>query len=182
MTAAAFALLLPAVGSGAAQRPRVVTQEYDLKAVFLFNFTQFVEWPAESFAGPGTPIVIGVLGEDPFGASLDEIVAGEAIHDHPLVVRRYHSVDQADSCQILFISLSESGRLEQILKTLGHRSILTVGETKDFADHSGMIEFELVQRRVRLRINLAATNAARLVISSKLLRQAKIVGSSGGQN
>jgi hypothetical protein len=166
----------------AAPAPPAVTHEYDLKAAFLFNFAQFVEWPRDCFADPAAPLVIGVLGEDPFGASLDEIVDGETVDDHPLVVRRFHSVDEIGSCHILFISLSESARLEQVLKTLGHRSVLTVGEAKDFTARSGMIGFELAQRRVRLRINLTAANDARLTISSKLLRQAQIVRTSGGRN
>src|SRR5438094_1030718 len=99
--------LLPGTASLAAETKSKLTQEYDLKAAFLFNFAQFVEWPPQSFAGPNAPIVIGVLGEDPFGSSLDEIVEGETVHEHPLVIRRYHSIDQHDYCQILFISLSE---------------------------------------------------------------------------
>jgi hypothetical protein len=166
----------------AATSAPAVTQEYDLKAAFLFNFAQFVEWPAQAFASPTAPIVIGVLGEDPFGSGLDEIVEGETVHEHPLVIRRYHSIAQIDSCQILFISLSESARLDQVLKALGHRSVLTVGEARDFTDRSGMIGFDLVQRRVRLRINLVAATDAGLTISSKLLRQAQIVRTSRGSN
>jgi hypothetical protein len=59
-------------------------QEYQLKAVFLFNFAQFVEWPASAFPSPETPLVIGVLGEDPFGPYLDETVRGEKVNDRPL--------------------------------------------------------------------------------------------------
>ena len=125
-----MALLLPAVGAGAVQPQRMVTQEYDLKAAFLFNFAQFVEWPAEAFGEGRAPIVIGILGSDPFGRSLDDIVAGETIRSRPLVVRRYQSIEQADTCHILFISSSEAGQLEHVLKTLGRRSVLTVGDRK----------------------------------------------------
>jgi hypothetical protein len=177
-----LAMLLPAVGRGAVQPQRTAAQEYDLKAAFLFNFAQFVEWPAEAFAQGDTPIVIGILGDDPFGNSLDEIVEGETIRNHPLVVRRYHSIEQVDTCHILFISSSNEGHLEHVLKTLGRRSILTVGETKDFTSHSGMIGFEVSQRHLRLRINLGAAQDARLTISSKLLRQAEIVGTAGNRN
>jgi len=171
-----MALLLPVVGAGAVEQ-HMVTQEYDLKAAFLFNFAQFVEWPAEAFGEARAPIVIGVLGNDPFGRSLDDIVAGETIRSRPLVVRRYQSIEQADSCHILFISSSEAGQLEHVLKTLGHRSVLTVGETRDFTSRAGMIGFDVSQKHLRLRINLAAAQDARLTISSKLLRQAQIVGS-----
>lgn len=155
------------------------TQEYDLKAVFLFNFAEFVEWPADAFAGASSPFTIGVLGDDPFGRSLDEIVANETVRNRKLVVRRYESVEQIDACQILFISASETTRLDHIFDWLGHRSILTVGETKEFSAHAGAVAFDISQRRLRLRINLAASDDARLIISSKLLRQAQIVRSSG---
>jgi hypothetical protein len=121
-----------------------VAQEYDLKAAFLFNFAQFVDWPADAFATPTTPITIGVLGDDPFGASLDALVAGETIRNRPLAVRRYHTVEQIDSCHILFVSSSEVAQLDHIAKTLAHRSILTVGETKDFAADAGIIGFDTI--------------------------------------
>lgn len=156
-------------------------QEYDLKAAFLFNFAQFVEWPADAFAGATTPITIGVLGDDPFGASLDALIAGETVRNRPLVVRRFRTVEQVDSCHILFVSSSEGARLDHIARTLAKRSILTVGETKDFAANAGIIGFELSQRRLRLRINLAAATDARLTISSKLLRQAQVIRSSRGR-
>jgi hypothetical protein len=169
-------------GNSNAAPGSTVTQEYDLKAAFLFNFARFVEWPADAFAEATTPIVIGVLGADPFGASLDALVAGETIHNRPLLVRRYRSVENVDACHILFISASEASELDHIAKALAGRSILTVGETKDFAVRAGIIGFELVQRRLRLQINLGAAAGARLTISSKLLRQAHIIRSSGGRD
>jgi uncharacterized protein DUF4154 len=171
-------LSIPTASSSATARSPV-TQEYDLKAAFLFNFARFVEWPADAFAAATTPIVIGVLGNDPFGASLDTLVAGETVRNRPLLVRRYRSVESVDACHVLFISASEAGQLDHIARVIGRRSILTVGETKDFAARAGIVGFELAQRRLRLRINLAAATDARLTISSKLLRQAQIVRSSG---
>jgi hypothetical protein len=173
----AGALILALVPIAAfAAAPGKLTQEYDLKAVFLFNFAQFVNWPAKAFADASTPITIGILGEDPFGKSLDEVVANESAHDRKLVVRRCESLEQVEGCQIVFISALEEKHLEYILAALAHRSVLTVGETHDFTAHSGIITFDVAQRRLRLRINVAAASAANLTISSKLLRQAEIVG------
>jgi len=172
---AALMVLVIAMAGASAPPRSAVAQEYDLKAAFLFNFAQFVEWPTDAFPTPTSPITIGVLGDDPFGASLDAVVAGETIRNRPLSVRRYRAVEQVDTCHILFVSSSEASQLDHIAKVLGHRSILTVGETKDFAANTGMIAFELSQRRLRLRINVAAATDARLTISSKLLRQAQIV-------
>jgi len=153
-----------------------LTHEYDLKAAFLFHFAQFVQWPPEALPEKNTPLTIGILGEDPFGNSLDEIVANESVGGHKLLVRRFQKLSQADSCHILFISSSEKSRMEQVLSRMNRRSILTVGETKDFAQRSGIIGFVVAGKRLRLAVNLAAANAARLTISSKLLRQSEIVG------
>src|SRR5207247_1541681 len=104
------------------------TKEYQVKAVFLFNFAQFVEWPTNAFPEARTPLVIGVLGDDPFGPFLDATVRGETVNGHPLAIQRYRSVDEIKECHILFISQSESTRLEDILARLKGRNILTVGD------------------------------------------------------
>ena len=150
--------------------------EYVVEAAFLIKFTTFVKWPPQAFSGANASFTIGILGEDPFGRSLDEIVANEAVGGHKLLVRRFQNVNQIDSCHVLFISSSEARRLDDILSRLDRRSVLTVGETKDFALRSGIIGFVLSEKRLRLVINLAAATAARLTISSKLLRQSEIVG------
>jgi hypothetical protein len=181
LSLAAGVAALPDSISARSKEPPAVTQEYDLKAVFLFNFAQFVEWPANAFAEAKAPVIIGVLGDDPFGKSLDDVVAGEIVRNRPLTVRRYRSVEEIDRCHILFISPSESNRLDRIMAALAHRSILTVGDTKDFTSQAGVIGFELWQRRLRLRINVAAAKAAGLTISSKLLRQAVVVGAARGR-
>jgi hypothetical protein len=157
-----------------------ISKEYKVKAAFLFNFSQFVEWPAEAFPEAQTPLVIGVVGEDPFGAYLDEIVRGEKVKDHTLVVQRFHQVEEIKACHILFISQSETKHLEQILASLKGRSILTVGDAEDFAKNGGMIRFVAEKTKIRFRVNLVAAKAANLTISSKLLRPAEIVAPGKG--
>jgi YfiR/HmsC-like len=149
--------------------------EYQLKAVFLFNFAQFVEWPASAFPNSQTPLVIGILGEDPFGPYLDETVRGESVNDRPLVVRRYRSVEEITVCHILFISRREDRRIKGILDSLRGRSVLTVSDADRFATRGGMIRFVTDHKRIRFRINLEAARAASLTLSSKLLRPAEIV-------
>jgi hypothetical protein len=174
---AALLLLLLAYGSGLAAQSAPTT-EYQLKAVFLFNFAQFVEWPQGEFADPATPLVIGVLGQDPFGAYLDATVRGETVNGRPLAVRRYRRVEEIRNCQILFVSRPEEGHLGEILDSLKGRSVLTVSDADRFAPHGGMIGFVMDRNRIRLRINLDAARAANLTISSKLLRPAQIVSLS----
>ncbi len=171
-------LLTAAAGvciAGAAQSSAQFAPEYQLKAVFLFNFAQFVEWPATAFAEPQAPLVIGILGEDPFGEYLDQTVQGESVNNHPLAVQRFRRVDEITTCHILFVSRKEADRLEQILARLKGRGILTVGDFDGFAGRGGMIRFVTDNNRIRLKINLDAAKADDLTISSKLLRPAEIV-------
>jgi hypothetical protein len=170
------ALLAAVPVSGASDVP----DEYQVKAVFVFNFSQFVEWPRESFGSDSRQFVIGVLGSDPFGQRLDEAVRGEAVNQRQLVIHRFHRVDEVHDCQILFIDRSESAQLPQILSTLDHRSILTVSDVDRSSEKGVMIQFIRQNDRIRLRINVESARAAGLTISSKLLRPAEIVTTSGG--
>jgi hypothetical protein len=171
-----LSVLLLAGGPGFSAEP-AAPREYQLKAVFLFNFAQFVEWPSQAFADAQTPLVIGVLGKDPFGAYLDETVRGETVNNRSLVVQRYGRVEDIHTCHILFISRSEGDRLEQILARLRGRNILTVADAEGFAPPGVMIRLVTVENKIRLRINLEVAQAANLKISSKLLRTAEIVSS-----
>ncbi|OLD88304.1 MAG: hypothetical protein AUG85_04970 [Gemmatimonadetes bacterium 13_1_20CM_4_66_11] len=155
------------------QTPRA--SEYQVKAVFLFNFAQFVEWPAVAAPDPQMPVIIGILGEDPLGTFLDETVRGERLGLRPFEIRRYRELTDITACNILFISRSESERVAEILAALGKRPILTVSDGDDFAKRGGMIQFVNDKNRIRLRVNLEAAQAANVTISSKLLRVAEIV-------
>ena len=149
--------------------------EYQVKAVFLFNFAQFVEWPASAFPDAKSPIVIGVLGTDPFGSYLDEIIQGEQIEGHPLEIQRFENVSQIKSCHILFIHQSIVPRLYYVLKDLKVRNILTVSDGNNFTKQGGMVRFFTENNKIKLRINLEAVKEADITISSKLLRLAEIV-------
>jgi hypothetical protein len=149
-------------------------QEYDLKAAFLYNFATFTEWPAEAFEKPDSVFVIGVLGDDPFGSILDEIVNGEHIGKHPIVVARYKRAEEVRNCHIVFISASESRRMTDIIHRLQSRPVLTVSDIPGFAEAGGLIGF-ITTNSIGLKINPAAIQGAKLNISSKLLRLAKLV-------
>jgi hypothetical protein len=166
----ALALLLALQTSAAA------LQEYQVKAVFLFNFTQFVDWPAGTFADATKPIAICVLGDDPFGAYLDDAIRDERVDNRALIVRRYQRTEDIDVCQILFIAQSESGRLDAVFQRARKLHLLTVSEGRGFNEHGGMVGFITEDNHVRLRINVEAVRAAGLSISSKLLRVAELVG------
>jgi len=149
--------------------------EFKVKAVFLFNFAQFVEWPSRVFKSPGAPLVIGVLGDDPFGSYLDALVKGERIGAHPVVVRRFRAGQDFSDCHVLFVAPSEAGKIGQIAARLQGAHVLTLGDGEAFCRLGGMVGFVMERGKVRLRINLKAATAADLTISSKLLTPATIV-------
>jgi len=171
------ALALVAAPDLAAQAAR--PSEYQVKAVFLFNFAQFVDWPPEAVADSQAPLTIGVLGENPFGDVLDATVRGERRGARSFVVRRYQRVEDIKICDILFISRPEGDRPEGVLADLKRRPILTVSDADGFAEHGGMIGFVTDRNRIRLKINLGVVQAAHLTISSKLLRVAEIINPPG---
>jgi uncharacterized protein DUF4154 len=150
--------------------------EYQVKAAYLFNFGQFVEWPKNAFPSADAPFVIGILGEDPFGSVLDEVVHGESVAGHPLVIRRFRKAEDIDDCQVLFIGRGEASQLERVLRTLRGRHILTVTDFAGAGSRAAIVVLLTENNRIRMRINVAEARANDLVISSKLLRPAEIVG------
>jgi len=149
-------------------------QEYQLKAVFLFNFTQFVDWPPSSFDTDQSPVVIGVLGDNPFGSYLDETVSGESIKGHPVVVHYYKNAEDIETCHILFVTLTEITMRKNVIETLKGKDILTVSDAVHFAAEGGMIRFFIANNKIKLQINLESAKASKMVFSSKLLRLAEI--------
>jgi len=156
-------------------RGQIVSHEYPLKAVFLFNFAQFTDWPTNAFDAPDSPFVIGVLGDDPFGALLDDAVRDEAVNGRTFVVERYQRVEVIKTCHILFISQSETQRLDKIVNSLKGKPILTVSEIDDSAYRGVCVRFITENNKIRLRINTDALQAANLTMSSKLLRVAEVI-------
>lgn len=154
-----------------------LSSEYQVKAVFLFNFAQFVEWPANTFSAADAPFIIGVLGKDPFGDYLDETVKGEKINGHPMVIKRFKVVGEATGSHILFISLAKGDHLQDVLDNLKSQKILTVGDVSNFTHQGGMIGFFKESSKIRIQINLEVAKGADLTVSSKLLRVAEVVNS-----
>jgi hypothetical protein len=150
--------------------------EYDVKAAFLFNFAKFVEWPPSSFAGSNAPLVICVLGHDPFGSTLDDVVRDERANDRTLVVQRPARVDAARSCHILFVSASEQARFAEILGAVDRARTLTVADAPGFLEAGGHVRFFLAANHVRFEINADTTEHAAFRVSSKLMRVARISG------
>jgi YfiR/HmsC-like len=154
------------------------SKEYQIKAAFLFNFAQFVDWPSAAFAKTNAPFYIGVLGDDPFGAALDATIQDEAIDNHKIIVERSQNIEDLKNCQMIFVSKSEKGRVVKILSELDSKPILTVSEVEGFAQHGGGINFYLAGTKVRFEINPDAAQSDGLRISAQLLSLGKIVQSA----
>jgi len=166
-------------GLASAVAQNQVSREYDLKAVLLYHFTQFVEWPAASFPRPDSPMVIGVLGRDPFGHALDILATQPAENGRRIVIVRLRNLDAARNCHILFVSESEQDRLPEIIAALRNLPVLTVGDFEGFATGGGIVRFmKTPDDRIRLRINLDSVRASGLNMSAKLLRIAEVISSS----
>lgn len=150
--------------------------EYEVKAAFLLHFSRFVEWPASAFAAPDAPLYICVLGDDPFGPSLEDIVRDERVDGHPLAVERYRVGGDVDRCHILFVGRSAGPQQRRILDQVQGKSILTVSDEEEFTRRGGVIGFVTVNGKVRLQVNRSSAQRADLRISSRLLRLADEVG------
>lgn len=146
-------------------------EEYQVKAVYLYNFGRFVVWPGAATAAQET-FDVCVMGRDPFGSALDATLAGETINNWKLAARRIAIPREATNCQILFISSSEAPRIKGILAAVGSSAVLTVSDMPAFTSNGGMIQFVLKENKVRFEVNLTAAEKAGLTLSSQLLKVA----------
>lgn len=167
------ALILLGLALAASASARDIPKEYRLKAGFLYNFSKFVQWPANRFADDASPIVIAVLGSDPFGEELDKIVKDRVIDDRAIVVRRIASVADIPAAHILFVAADSEPLL--VGSPLGSPGVLTVGESPGFADRGGVVTFTVMNEKVRFEINQAAADRAGLKLSGQLLKLATTI-------
>jgi hypothetical protein len=157
--------------------PGEAMDEYQVKAAFLYNFAKFVEWPAGVFKTAKDPMLICVLGHNPFGNALEEAIGGKSIAGRALAYRQVSDSESAAACQILFVGLADSKHFRSLLENLKPMGILTVGEAPGFASDGGVINFKLDDGRVHFEINVDAAEQKQLHISAKLLSLAQIVKS-----
>jgi YfiR/HmsC-like len=156
-------------------RSQTVSHEYPLKAVFLLNFAEFTDWPSNALDAPDSPFVIGILGDDPFGAVLDDAVQNERVNGRKFIVQRYPRVEDIKTCHLLFIGQSETRRLDKIVADLKGKPILTVSDIDGSAYRGVCVRFITENNKIRLRINTDSLKEANLTMSSKLLRVAEII-------
>jgi YfiR/HmsC-like len=162
------------------------SSEYLIKAGFIYNFANLVQWPSTSFAQADSPITIVILGEDHFGTTLDHVLEGKRVNSRSFVIKRARSLSELQralgsqkECQILYVSSSEMPHLSEAIQILKGAPVLTIGETPGFARSGGIINLILEDNKVRFEVNVRAAKEADLNISSRLLALARIVPSPG---
>ncbi len=171
-----FIMLLAAVfcpGSAACGEARKPT-EYEVKAAYIYNFAKFIEWPTV-FRDRNDALHVCVIGDDPIGHSLADI-DGKSVLNRKIRVRRNVALQNLEECEVVFISHSAREQLDQILEAINRFSVLTIGDTKGFAQRGVLINFYMENNRVLFEINPKAAVRAGLKINSNLLRIARIVG------
>jgi hypothetical protein len=151
------------------QASEVQALEYEVKAAYLYNFAKFVEWPPQAFADNESPIVIGVLGENPFGDILEATVQSQTLHGRSILIKQSRNVEDLKTCQLLFVSQSEQNSVREVLNQLRGASVLTVSDMESFIQNGGIIHFVKKENKIRFEINQEAAKEANLKISSKLL-------------
>ena len=149
--------------------------EYQVKAVWLLNFARFVEWPAAAFTNAHSPLVVGVVGRDPFGRELEKALEGKTVKGRCFQIKHVSTDAELRACHILFVAGSERRRARDLSERLKGGSILTVGESDEFLDQGGIINFLLKDNSVRFEINLKAAQPAELKLDANLLKVAVAV-------
>jgi hypothetical protein len=159
----------------AAGESEVTAREYDVKAFILVKLLPFVEWPPTAFTSPDAPLVIGVVGENPFGNTLIQAVRGQAVKGRRIEVRYFKENEELRNCQVVFLTRSVAVQTDDILRRLRGQPVLTVSDQNNFAQQGGVIGLVLVEQKVNMEFNLDSAKSAELKLSSQLLRTARAV-------
>jgi len=165
MAAASLALLLVADGSAVA----VELNPVEIKVLTLLKIIEGTEWPEGTFFNPDEPLVIGVVGEDPYGSVLDEYGTRRAYQGHAIEVRRFASIDAVMPCHVLVVGALEGETVDRALDLVSGLGTLTFGETPDFLSHGGMVRIRIAKRRMKYEVNQGAAGREGLSFSEKVL-------------
>jgi hypothetical protein len=163
------------IGSARALPENEESVEYPVKLAFLYNFTKFVEWPRDSFRSPSAPLVICIVGNDPFSPNIESELRTRTVGGHPIEVRTLKPGDILNVCQLAFVPVTAEDQATKIVKALKGSSTLTVGEADGFAALGGIINLTVEGNKLHFEVNLLAADRAGLKISANMLALAKIV-------
>ncbi len=175
-------LLLPSLYAYGETSSASASEEYKVKAAFLYNFARYVKWPSEAFVDDDAPVVVAVFGDDPFGSALVDALAGKQIGERRFVIERISAVDKLRPVHLLFVPDTSERDIGAIVEHYAGTSTLIVGDSLKTVEVNGSIGFFIEQKKVRFAINTAAIKRSNLEVSSQLLKLARIVGEKGGRS
>lgn len=170
-----WALLLVCAVAPCGAEGKAGLSEQELKAAALNQVVHFARWPSGAFLDSESPLTIGIFGADPFGALIDELVSGEVVSGHPVKIVRCFTPEAAAACHVVYVSDPEHRSVDRLLRALGERNVLTVGDDEEFVERGGTISLAVRNSRIRILVNLDAAKRSNVTLSSKLLRLAEIV-------
>jgi hypothetical protein len=158
--------------------------EYEMKAAYLYNFAKFVEWPSYAFADKNSPILIGIVGNDPFGYTLDLVISNKTIGERPLIVRRLTWPADLHGYHIIFLSSYETQHMPQITSSLQGIPVLIITEMPRSLGRGSIVNFVMEGNKVKFEIDVGNADKVGLKISSKLLMLARVYrnGKPEGRN
>lgn len=148
--------------------------EYEVKATFFYHFANFVDWPASTFKATNGHLRICVMGKDPFGQTLEATLAKKSLQNHPFEIYRNPPTTKLKHCHLLYFPASASSKIRALRRHVDTEDVLTVGETSDFMEQGGMVQFFVDKQNIQFAINTDVVDQTNLKVSSKLLRLAKI--------
>jgi hypothetical protein len=150
------------------------TREYQVKAAFVFNFAQFTDWPATAFDTPDAPLVITVVGTNPYGNAIEQVTRDKKVGGRDVNVRYVANASAVGRTHVLVVCPSENGRAGGAVNAAAKSAVLTVGEGEDFSAIGGVVRFFAEDNKLRFEINPAAAQRAGLKVSAKLMQLARI--------
>lgn len=158
-----------------------VSQEAELRSAFVYRFTQFVEWPADSPARTAPTVDLCVVGDEALANALNSSVRGKTLGDRPYRVRRPAATENLGGCAVVYVSESTTAAARAALSRIQTSPVLTVSDDEDFGRTGGMIRLFREDDRLRFEINTDATHDAGLRLSSRLLDLARVVHGRSGK-
>jgi len=170
-----FLLWLLTIFPFSATSPRAPLTEYEVKAAYLYNFIKFVQWPEEAFSDNMDPIVIGIVGDDPFIDKLKIFTEQKTVHSRHLVIEKYEPYHIINQCHVLYIVSVDRRFQVSILQRLERKWILTIGDAEYFTRIGGIINFITDEEHIGFEINITELQKSELVMSSQILKLATII-------
>jgi len=156
--------------------PSAATEASKIKAAFIEKLTRFIEWPTDQSSPKDQSFSICIIGKDTLDGALDQLAEITQVKGKPLAIHYLRRVEDINNCNALFISATMSSQLPAVLKHIKQRPILTIGDTTGYAAQGVMVNFFVDKGRLRFEINSQAANEAGIMVGSRVLKLARIVG------